>query len=449
MSIGSGEPLHSDGQWMVWMATANSRKWLPLRGLALLLVLCGAFQFSRIQAQKSHPPPARAYDIRPPVPIPIAELGYRPPGELPAFSYYSLVNLQFIDANHLLFVFNTTGLLHRDSDCSKTDSERLMRAVVLEIPSGRVEKQAEWELYDFSEFLWPLPEGRFALRRCSQLEQVDASLIPRPFINLEGTLEEVLFSPDRSVVLVEEKPEPHLPKPQPTKSGSRSLVPPSPTPPVAADTPAQMLNLDFIRINPLAVIAHSHAPLPVTIPILPQGFLQTLGAPHDRWMVTLQPFEGVQRQVAVIHSICAPQLTAITNSVFLVSMCPNSNQIGYQAYSIQGTLVWQRMEPPNRYSPRFLLAQNGAHFAIETLHATRPLAALDPLNNESIDAQIIDIYDTMTGTLIASVPVSPIYTGGRNADFSPDGTRLAVLEDGAIEIYDLNTLEKVQRRFPR
>ncbi|MGA8289130.1 MAG: hypothetical protein WB950_10525, partial [Acidobacteriaceae bacterium] len=54
----------------------------------------------------------------------------------------------------------------------------------------------------------------------------------------------------------------------------------------------------------------------------------------------------------------------------------------------------------------------------------------------------IDIYDTHSGIRIATFQTTPAYTGGRNVDFSPDGQRMAVLHDGAIEIYSLNDLVK-------
>lgn len=404
--------------------------------LPLLLTLSCVFPGAGTQAEQAHPAPPRSYDIQPPVRIPVAPLGFLPPGELPQFSYYSLVNLRFIDANRLLFVFNTAGLLQRDDDCSKTDSERLVRAVVLEIPSGKVEKQVTWKLYDFADFLWPLRDGRFLLRRCSQLDQVDASLVPRPLIDLDGSLEEVIFSPDRSLMLVEEKPEPPAHQPQTA-------------PPVAADDAAQAINLDFIRVDPLGIVARSRVQVPVDIPVLAQGFLEILTAPHDQWVIRLRSFQGSISQVAVIHSDCTPRLTVVSSNVFVANVCPNSRQMVYQGYDLQGRLLWQKALGLEQYFPRFILTQDGVHFAIESLHSTRPLTSSDSIDEQSIDAQMIDIYDTLTGGVIASLRASPIYTAGANVDFSPDGKRVAILQDGAIVVYTLNQLANAQGRSSR
>ena len=89
-----------------------------------------------------------------------------------------------------------------------------------------------------------------------------------------------------------------------------------------------------------------------------------------------------------------------------------------------------------------ILISNGSHFAIESLRLKRPHAALDPLTKEDIDWEDVDIYDSLSGVRIATFQTTPAYTGGRNVDFSPDGQRMAVLHDGAIEIYSLNDLVK-------
>ena len=92
--------------------------------------------------------------------------------------------------------------------------------------------------------------------------------------------------------------------------------------------------------------------------------------------------------------------------------------------------------------PRLIVVPQGAHFAIESLRLKRPHASLDPLTKDDVVGEDIDIYDTLTGVRTATFQTTPVYTAGRNVDFSPDGTRMAVLHNGAIEIYTLNGLAK-------
>ena len=419
----------------------------PLFPHAILLVVSILLSAS-MHAQKSHPP-VRVYDdsARPEFRIPVEALGYRAPGVLPSFSFYAMVNLQYIDASHLLFTFNTMGLLERDSNCSDNDSERMVRAVVLDVPSGKLEKQANWKLYDFMDFLWNLGDGQFLLRNCSQLERVDASLVPQEFIRVEGSLEDIILAPDRSMVLVEAKPPLPAAKPQSANaSGSAPAHPPASLP---DSHPEQQLVLDFIRLHPLGIVARSAAPDAVNLPIMGDSVLEVLAAPNNRWDVGLQPIHGTLRHIVSIHSTCTPELTAITDNVFVANTCPKSNETMYQGYNLQGALLWHLPLPPDLFLLRFILAQNGAHFAIETLHETHPRAALDPIDPNGVDREMITVFDTLTGNLIANFAPTPIYTAGTNFDFSPDGAHMAILHDGAIEIYDLQAVAEAQPAFRR
>lgn len=431
---------------LCWSVTRNPREaacgtrrflqrdWLA-GALVCLLVGCAG------QAEQSHV--KRVYgtgNTRPQIAIQLAPLGYLPPGELPAFSYYSLVSLHFFDATHLLFAFNTTGLLQRDDSCSADDSERLVRATLLDLPSGAIRKQAEWKLYDFADFLWNIGGGQFLLRRCSQLDRIDASLAPSQFISMAGSLLDIVFSPDHSMLLVEEKPPPKAAKP---------AAPVGTPAPVDTPAPVQQINVEFLRLHPLAVVAKSSVGVPVRIPILNDGFIEESSAPKSRWVVSLQPFHAPLRQVMTVRSSCAPVVQAISNQVIVATICDSAEQSHYEAYNLQGSLLWRIDIPPARYNAQFVLSRDGAHFAIEALHLTHPIAALDPLNSEAVDGQIVEIYDSLTGTRIATFDTTPVYTAGGNFDFSPDGKRVAILHDGRIEVYDLAALPGSQPSPPR
>ena len=387
----------------------------------------------KVGAQKffKHAAKAKRSLLQPEVRIPVAALGYMTPGELPEFDDAALVGVYFIDANRLLFTFDTKGLLHRDDRCSTPDSQRIERAVVLDIPSGKVEKQADWELYDFADYLWNLGGGKFLVRRCSELYFTDSSLILHPFIQPSSAIETIGFSPDRSMLVLEQV----APGP--------ATLPRTEFP--FEHAPEHKVNVDFIRLHPPGMVGRSQIPAAVAIPIVDEGILEPLTAPHNRWTIDLQPFHGATRNILTLPSACPPRLTALTDEVIAAGTCSGSDDRSFQGFDMSGKLLWQIPVASDRHELRFLLTRNGAHFAIESLHATRPLAVLDPLDSKVIDANMLDIYDTLTGTRIGGLRMTPVYTAGKNADFSPDGTRIAVLRDGAIEIYSLNELTKSLR----
>jgi hypothetical protein len=407
---------------MFWCACA----W-RIVAVAALIAIPASVSAAKV---RKHVP--RAYDIRPSVSIPLAQLGYLPPGEGPSFHFYAAASLHFVDANHLMFAFDYKGLLRRNDHCLWSDSQRMVRAVVLDIPSGTVKKQTDWTLYDFSNFLWGIGQGEFLLRRCSRLDTVGADLVPRPLISSAGLIEGVMFSPDRSIIAVEAK------KQSPRQS----------SPPDIMDSPddlsANRIDASFVQLRPLRVIAHARIAVAGELPILNQGLLEVLTAPHNRWVLNLHPFRGSSRQIATVRSFCAPWVTAINNQVIVAAMCPAKNQKDFEGFSLAGKALWKIPLDSTRHHPRFLLTESGERFAIETLHATQPLAALDPLNKSDINAEILEIYDTQTGIEIGRFATTPIYTAGQNAAFSPNGLEMAVVHNGAIEIYSLNQLAKVR-----
>ena len=415
-------------------------RFLAYRACAIVLLLTLLLS-AGLHGQTAQPlaaADANQNQIHPEVKIPVVPLGFLPPGDLPAFYYYAMVELHFIDADHLMFAFNTPGLLKRDDNCPDSEVQRMMHAVVFQLPSGHVLKQADWELYDFMDFLWGLGDGKLLLRRCNQLESVGADLNPQLLIRASGTVEDVSFSPDRSMIVVQEKAPPHA------DDKDNAVIPSV----LDQETAAQRTNVTFIQLHPLRMIGRAEIPLPSAIPVIANGLFEILTAPNDQWVLNMQVFHGAEHQIATIHSLCPPAVQAISNTVFMATTCSKSDQKTSQGYNLQGSLLWQIAVAPDQYNPRLIPISNGSHFAIESLRLKHPRAALDPLTKEDVSGEDIDIYDTLSGVRIATFQTSPVYTGGRNVDFSPDGTRMAVLHDGAIEIYSLSDLAKALQATP-
>ena len=66
--------------------------------------------------------------------IPVEPLGFFAPGAFYQGQRESLVSLDFLDENRLLFTFRTPGLIRRTGGAN--DDERQIRAMVLTLPQG-------------------------------------------------------------------------------------------------------------------------------------------------------------------------------------------------------------------------------------------------------------------------------------------------------------------------
>jgi hypothetical protein len=62
---------------------------------------------------------------------------------------------------------------------------------------------------------------------------------------------------------------------------------------------------------------------------------------------------------------------------------------------------------------------------------------MDPVDESNIESQMVGVFDTQTGHLSLVKNATPILSAGQNYALSADGLRLAVLREGAIEIYNL------------
>lgn len=418
-----------------WLFPPGLRQWeqsarvvAGIRNLAVVaeagLVLMASTAWAQRKPAPTPPP------LQPATRIEVAPLGYLPPGSFYLTYRLSSAALGFFDEDHLLFTFRVGGLLKRSPDDPLDDDDQQIRAVVLDLRSGKVLNQAEWREHDRTAYLWPYSDGRFLVRVRDSLFLTDASLQLRPFLELSAGLRSVQVSPDRSLTVVEtDEPE----KAPPVDGDTRAL---------GSGKPVKVM---VLRSGTNKVIAESHAPAPAYIPLLGSGLLETLqGAAPGTWAVRLVPFHGSPHILTELKTACRPTPTALSADVALVVGCylDGNDDHPIIAVSADGQQLW-RTRWLNKYVwGWFTPAENGSRFVYESLVVNRPISTFDALYPEDIQAQLAGVYDTETGKLVLVKDASPVLTAGQNVALSPSGLRFAILRDGAIEIYDLPPAEK-------
>src|SRR4051794_25889567 len=132
--------------------------------------------------------------------IPLEPLGFPTLPNQFLLSGSSMYTVDFVDEKHLLVSFSTKRLLKRMSECPATDQDRIVDAILLEVPSGKVLARTSWRMHDRGQYLWNLGQGRFMLR----VRDVLTTFAPvvnlakgdafreRPFINSERRIGGVL-----------------------------------------------------------------------------------------------------------------------------------------------------------------------------------------------------------------------------------------------------------------
>jgi len=396
---------------------------------ALLLVTLAVGAVIGLQGETKRKP-----DTGPPpnIRIEIAPLGYVPPSRAYLSYRYSTATLDFIDNDHLLFTFRDAGLMHRVPGDPKEDEDQVIRADVLDIPSGKVVEQTDWRMHDRSQYLWPLRDGQFIVRQRNSLYLTDSHLELRPYIQFDTPLQAVQIAPDRKLMVLEvQKLLPPDPDPA-SLTGSDSFFGPAPR--------RKRVALLVLHPGEHTVLAQSEMRTSVDLPLVENGFLNLLsGKDPSKWVIQREVFHRDPQIVTEFKSSCAPTLITVSNEVALAVGCPPKGGSDHMvsAISLTGQVLWQDRWKQRYIWPTFDYAEDGSRFAFGSLEINRDVGFMEAFGQDDVVAQMVGVFDTHSGKLQLAKDASPVLSAGHNYALSRDGRRFAILREGAIEIYDL------------
>ena len=396
------------------------------------------------RASKKHPLPDRLPDkpsIPPAFAIPMEPLGFTSPGAIYLGQRTTLVSLDFLDESRLLFTFRVPGLIRRDAPTSDRGDERQIRAVVLDLPAGVIESEAVWSVHDRSRYLWMLKDGQFLLRDREGLEQGNARLELKPFLQFPGPVlsveldptEQYLVTNSREPALAAQKPG-DVPSP-PTASANIAVDG------VAADgrrTPAESETVvRILRRDTGQVMLVSRTRAPIHLAINSEGYLESIRSNATQWLLNLNFFTGGSRVLGRVESACSPAFNFVSQQELLATLCDRSGGRKLAAIATNGHHLWENATAGQPVWPLLVMAPNGSRLARETLVASHPISALAPLDGEDVKGQLVEVLNAADGQLALKVTASPVLDAGGNVAISPSGRRVAVLNAGAIQVFEL------------
>ena len=452
-------------QWTTMRATRGRLRISAGRWLAAAGLFFSAFQFSAAQGKPPiAPEPSRpvkervlpgGYPLKPSLPpswtIPVEPLGYSPPGPLYLGQRNSLVSLDFIDENHLLFTFRVPGLIRREHNTGESpeSDERRIRAVVLSLPKGNIEAEGLWAVHDRTRYLWMLKDGHFLLRDREDLQQGDAHLAFKPLLKFPGPLLWLELDPTQQF-LVSNSLEPAA---SPSEAGEVGS-------PATADATVTQDNqsasgssngdsnkdsnpepsdrvVRILRRETGQVMLVSRVRSTVHLPINSEAYLESLRGRGLLWVLSLNFFTGGSRIVGSVESSCAPTNEFISEREILVTACDGSGGHKLVAITTGGKILWDDLNPPTAIWPLLVRSPDGLRLVQETLAVTHPISSSAPLGSDDIKGQVVRVFNAATGEVAFEAPASPVYDAGGNAAISPSGTRVAVLNGGAIQVFEL------------
>lgn len=380
--------------------------------------------------------------LSPSLSIPVEPLGFSAPGAIYLGSRNALASLDFLDENRLLFTFRIPGLLHRDLSGEESD-ERQIRAVVLTLPQGAVEYQTTWTVHDRRRYLWMLSNGRFLLRDRNTLLEGDATLALKPFLDFPGPLLSVDLDPGQRFLVTNSR-EPAAPQPSAASKPGEVSTPSTASATIATDedsAPPQAAPPDLVvRILHRAsgqVLLVSRVRAIVHLPINSQGYLENLRGQNSTWVLNLGYFTGGSKMLGSVESTCAPDDDFLSEREILVTGCGSSGESRLVAVTTSGRTLWITLAPGTAVWPQLTVAPNGLRLAWSTLNVSHSVNAFAPMGTDDVKAQSVTVFDAATGDIALVSPLSPVLDVGGNVAISPSGRRVALVNAGAIQIFDL------------
>jgi hypothetical protein len=407
-------------------------------------------------------------DIVPPsFTIPVTPLGFAPPAAFYLGDRFAQVSLDFLDEDTLLFTFRVPGLIAREPatpDQPQQQDKRHIRAVTLSLPDGKVTAEALWELHDYSRYLWPLKSGKFILRDKNALQIGDAALHLQPFLRFPGPVSFIEFAPDQALIVADTNesvaadPKSETPKSetkdepdssQPTQS--EQSQPSTASAGVATDdrfdaefqkskSTSQSL-VRILRMDTRKVMLFSRVNGSIHLPVDGEGYYEALRGSGSNWMVSYQYFKGSAVSLGWVESTCNPTLDALSPGVVLASACTATGARHLTALLRNSdkdhARLWDASCTATRIWPLLETSADGTRLARATLEVTHPIGPYNPLDDSDIRDQSVQVFDVANGKVELTVPVSPVLDGGGNFALSPSGRRFAVLNGGAIQVYNL------------
>lgn len=370
----------------------------------------------------------------------------------------SILTLHYVDPKHLLFTFNRRRLLPRIPGDPETDVDRNIDAVLLEIASGKVLARTSWRLHDPGQYLWSLGGGDFLLRQRNRLTILspmaglakEAAFVERPFLLSNRPIGSILLSPTKDLLTLETLDRsPYLPPARKPSPGTSAYSAAAAAGDQAAEDSSGRVQIDFFRLErPIGGEAEVQvkkagtvgARNMVLLPVDAAGFVSVIDEGRSHWAFNFNQHTGKVNELSPFDSTCHPVPFLVSRSEFISFGCrggQDPKELG--GFNLRGEEMWEQNFTENFTSPTFSFAPAAGRFAMSRLITSSPVSD-NLLVPEQLLAQNITVYQTESGRQIFTINCTPVLRASQNFSLSPDGDEIAIINNGAIEIYPLPNL---------
>ena len=386
-----------------------------------------------------------------PLRISLEDLGFQPLSKEFLLNGSSMLTLHYVDDKHLLLTFVAHRLIPRLPAEPEDDQDRLVDALLLELPTGHVLARTSWHLHDHSQYLWSLGHGNFLLRVRNTLTSfaplanlsTGHPFAQQPFLLSDSRrLAALIISPESDLLIIESV------KPKPTPKPKTPLFGPTP-PPQPELTDPDSVQINFYRLHFASdgtLVQPSFAGVVKArntgdIPATTAGYLAVVDQGRQHWAFDFHSYAGKVDELSPFDSTCSPAPIFVSHTEFIAFGCHNGQsrqQLG--GFNMRGEEMWEQGLFGDFTAPSLAFAPTSGRFALSRVMLRSSVIPDQPISADEVSTQAVVVYQTNTGKQLLRADCSPVERAGQNFTLSPDGMALAVVHADAIEIYNLPPL---------
>ena len=389
--------------------------------------------------------------------LPLEEMDFQPLPATVLNAGVAAMTLHYVDGTHLLLTFSRRRLMPRLADAQPGDFDRNVDALLLELPTGKVLARTSWRLRDADHYLWPLGDGEFLLRVRNRLTTIaplkglqhGEAFREHAFVDSARAIGAVMVSPSGDLLTLETLD--HAPGERQPSPGTRAYAAAQAS--AAGDAAAggapaaDPVQINFFRLAAKgdgdgvateragAVVARTM----VLLPMDGSGLLTMTDQGRGHWAFDFHRHDGKVDELSPFDSSCRPTPLLVSRSEFIAFGCrggQDRRSIG--GFNLRGEEMWEQMFPESYTRPELSLPATGGRFALGRMVTGMPQPDSDiPLGAGEVSAEQVTVFQTESGRALLSLNLTPVLLAGSNFAMAPDGSALAVINNGAVEVYSL------------
>jgi hypothetical protein len=288
-----------------------------------------------------------------------------------------------------------------------------------------------------------LNDGHFLLRDRDGLQEGDAKLELKPLLQFPGPLLWLELDPTQRF-MVTNSVEPAVAANNDASDGQNPVRPSlgkTDTGQADSGQPESRktdLVLRILHRESGKVLLVSRVPRTVHLPINSDGYLESMRGRGQQWVLSLNHFAGGSRVVGQVESACSPAVDFVSDRELLVTACVPGGGWKLVAMDTAGRRLWEVQTSGSAIWPLLTMAPDGSRLVRETMALNYSVDGYSHvLDADSVKGQLVRVFDAADGKLALEGPASPTLDSGGNVAISPSAKRVAILNAGAIQVFDL------------